>query len=140
MSDAQTLRAYAARAAEYARFTGDFVDPLLAEFLARLPENGHILDLGCGPGRDAAIMAEAGYRVTAVDAVPEMVAMAARHPDVETRIMRFDEMSWRHAFDGIWANFSLLHAQRGAMSHHLAAIARALKPGGYLHLALKTGS
>ncbi len=43
-------------------------------------------------------------------------------------------------YDGIWANFSLLHAPRADMPRHFAAIHRALKPGGLFQIALKTGT
>ncbi len=42
-------------------------------------------------------------------------------------------------FDGIWANFSLLHAARSDLPRYLAAIAHALKPGGVFHIGMKTG-
>lgn len=41
------------------------------------PEARSILDLGCGTGRHALLLAEAGYRVTGVDRSPEMLAMAS---------------------------------------------------------------
>ena len=43
-------------------------------------------------------------------------------------------------YDGVWANFSLLHAAREDFPRHLAAIQKALKPGGAFHIALKAGT
>src|SRR5262249_40561947 len=37
------------------------------------PAGGHLLDLGCGTGLDAAELAGRGYSVTATDWSPEMV-------------------------------------------------------------------
>jgi SAM-dependent methyltransferase len=139
MSDPETLRVYARRAGEYADFADSYDDPLLAAFIAALPPGARVLDLGCGPGRDAAAMARAGLVVEAMDAVPEMVAMAARHPGVTAKLGRFDDLSAHARFDGIWANFSLLHAPRADLPRHLRAIKTALKPGGVFHIALKTG-
>ncbi|UWR22892.1 bifunctional 2-polyprenyl-6-hydroxyphenol methylase/3-demethylubiquinol 3-O-methyltransferase UbiG [Sulfitobacter sp. S190] len=140
MSDDETLRVYAAKTDEYARIMGHADDPLLDAFIAALPQGGTVLDLGCGPGGFAAAMARAGLRVTATDAVPEMVAMAAQHPGVDARVATFDQIEGTDLYDGIWANFSLLHAGRDALPVHLAAIARALRPGGLLHIAMKTGT
>ena len=84
-------------------------------------------------------MAKAGLVVDAVDASAEMVAMAARHPGVSARHATFDEIDATAEYDGVWANFSLLHAPRDAFPGHLAAIHRALKPGGVFYLGLKLG-
>ncbi|MEP2639308.1 class I SAM-dependent methyltransferase [Roseobacter sp.] len=141
MSDAETLRVYAQRAQDYAdRFTSNTTPPLLRAFIADLPAGGHALDLGCGPGHAAAAMAGAGLRVTALDPVAEMVALASAHAGVDTQIAGFDDIAGTNIYDGIWANFSLLHAPRPDMPRHLAALVAALKPGGRFHIGLKTGT
>ena len=141
MSDPQTIGVYDARAAEYAAKTDQYntTDPRLAAFIAACPAGGRVLDLGCGPGRAAAGMAQAGLVVEAVDASAAMVEMAGRHPGVTARQARFDEIAGTAAYDGIWANFSLLHAPRAEFPRHLAALHRALKPGGVFLIGLKLG-
>ena len=139
MSDARTLAAYQARAADYAARFGDRgPDADLRAFLDAVPPGARVLDLGCGPGRSAAAMAEAGLAVEAWDAAPAMVDLA-RGRGVAARLARFDDLEARGAYDGVWANFSLLHAPRAALPGHLRAVARALRPGGRLHLGMKTG-
>lgn len=139
MSDARTLAVYEARAADYAaRFRGA-ADADLQAFAAALPPGGRVLDLGCGPGGSAALMAEAGLAVEAWDASPAMVRLA-RGRGLEARVARFEELEAEGLYDGVWANFSLLHAPRAALPGHLAAVARALRPGGRLHLGMKTGT
>jgi len=142
MSDPETLAVYAAKVGDYVALTGDGAtrDPLLRAFIADLPTGGHVLDLGCGPGHAAATLAEAGLHVTATDAVAEMVEIAAQHPGVTARVATFDDISEAAAYDGIWANFSLLHAPRADMPRNLSALHRALTPNGLLHIALKTGT
>lgn len=142
MSDPETLAVYAAKVGDYVALTGDGAtrDPLLRAFIADLPTGGQVLDLGCGPGHAAATLAEAGLHVTATDAVAEMVDIAAQHPGVTARVATFDDLSEAAAYDGIWANFSLLHAPRADMPRHLSALHRALKASGLLHIALKTGT
>ena len=138
--DKKTLGVYGARAQDYAAITGDLTgDKHLAIFIAALPPGAHVLDIGCGPGRAAGQMAAAGLRVDAIDAAPEMVAMAAAQPGVTAWQATFDEIAGEALYDGIWANFSLLHAPRTAFPGHLAAIRRALKPGGLFHIGMKTG-
>lgn len=142
MSDPETLRVYAEKAGDYADLAGKALaqDPLLAAFIAAVPRGGHVLDLGCGPGAASHVMADRGVRVTATDAVPEMIEMAAAHPRVTARVATFDDIDGTDLYDGIWANFSLLHAARADMPRHLAALKTALKPGGVFHIALKSGA
>ncbi len=140
-ADHQTLNVYGAMAQDYLNVVesaGD--DPLLSAFIGALPRHAHVLDLGCGPGSAAARMAQAGARVDATDATPEMVALAATHPGVTARHATFDQIEGTDLYDGIWANFSLLHAPRRAMPRHLGALREALKPGGLFHIGMKTGT
>ena len=139
-ADRETLDVYDAQAADYARLTeSEARDTQLLAFIAALPKGGRVLDLGCGPGHAAAAMANAGLIVDATDASSEMVALAGRHKGVTAWQALFDEIDAEAAYDGIWANFSLLHAPRATMPGHLARLARALKPGGLFHIGLKTG-
>lgn len=139
-SDRETLAVYDKRAADYAaRFTGSRnVD--LETFIAALPTGAQVLDLGCGPGHAAAQMADAGHSVEATDASAEMVKLARSHPGVTARQASFDDITGTDLYDGIWANFALLHAPRSAMPGHLAALRRALRSGGLFHIGMKTGT
>ncbi len=142
MSDAETVGVYNARAGDYAEMTDrpGRIDPDLLTFMERLPAGAHVLDLGCGPGTASATMVAHGFVVTATDASAEMVALAARHAGVEARLATFEEIEGRDLYDGIWANFSLLHAPRDQMPGHLARLVTALKPGGMFHIGMKLGS
>lgn len=139
--DDETLRVYSQKADEYQKLTNDAPDddPLLRAFLAALPAQASVLDLGCGPGHFAAAIARQGHAVTATDAVPEMVAKAKAHPGVSALVASFADIAGDKIYDGIWANFSLLHADRSDMPRHLTALHTALKPGGIFHIALKSG-
>lgn len=139
-TDPKTIRTYDTHADEYARVTyTDKPDALLQAFIDAVPQKGRVLDLGCGPGTFANLMAQSGLSVDATDASAEMVARAARHQGVSAQQATFDDLTAHNRYDGIWANFSLLHAPRTAMPHHLAAIHTALRPHGVFHLAVKTG-
>ena len=142
MSDPRTLDVYAAQTDSYTEMMDREAakDPMIARFIAACPPGGLVLDLGCGAGQYARRMAEAGLRVEAIDAVPAMVTRANAYPGVKARQGRFTDVAGTAVYDGIWAYFSLLHAPRSQMDGHLAAIARALKPGGALFIGLKRGA
>lgn len=140
MTDRQTLDVYEAQAAEYERLARGEPYPILLAFMALLPEGALVLDLGCGPGIDAGHLAAEGFEVEAMDASESMVARASARPGVAARLGSFDDLAAEDLYHGVWAAFSLLHASRADLPRHLAAIARALKPGGILGLTLKEGT
>jgi len=139
--DDETIRVYGSEAARYAKVTQDAgKDPVLRLFLDHLAPGSTILDLGCGPGIASGIMAAEGHTVTATDATPEMVALADARPGVTARLATFNDIAEVGVYDAVWANFSLLHAPRADLPRHLAALVTALKPGGLLHVGMKTGT
>ncbi len=142
MSDEQTIQVYDDRTAEYARKNEEHAisDPRLKSFIEACPTGGRVLDLGCGPGVTANLMACAGLITDAVDASAEMVAMASQYPDVNARQATFHQINGTSIYDGVWANFCLLHAPRADFPTHLAAIHTALKPNGVFYIALKLGT
>lgn len=142
MSDAQTLSVYASQTDAYRDMMHREAarDEVIGPFIAALPAKARVLDLGCGPGTFAHMMADTGLRVDAWDAVPEMVAYAGGHHGVTARQALFSELDAEALYDGIWAYFSLLHAPRDALPDHLRAIRRALVPGGLALIAVKRGN
>ena len=141
MTDPRTIAVYDAKAGEYdERFTTEKENPYLAAFLAELPEGGAVLDLGCGPGHAAQRMSEAGLVVTGTDASTEMIARAQKRDVGTFYVATFNDLAEIACFDGVWANFSLLHAPRDEMPRHLAAIRASLRVDGVLHIGMKTGT
>ena len=140
-SDAKTLAFYDGAAASYAgKFGRSEPDGDMRDFMAELPAGGRVLDFGCGPGNSAAMLRDAGFRAEASDASQAMADLAREKFGIDVRVEPFDALNATDRFDGIWANFCLLHAPRADFPGHLARIHRALKPGGVLHLGLKTGT
>ncbi|WP_380054752.1 class I SAM-dependent DNA methyltransferase [Falsihalocynthiibacter sp. SS001] len=139
-ADPQTLAVYEKRVGDYAKMVAkDTPFPALEAFISALQKGAEVLDLGCGTGRAAARMAAAGLNVTAWDASPAMAAFAKENFGIDVRLATFGDLDSVDAYDGVWANFSLLHAPKSAFGDHLAAIHKALRKGGKFHLGLKTG-
>jgi len=114
--------------------------PQRLQFQAHIPPGGTVLDAGCGSGRDALAFVREGYDVTAIDGSAEMVRLSTRHTGLAVRLMSFDEIDWREAFDGVWACASLLHVPPDALPGVIGRIRRALKPGGVFFSSFKLGA
>ncbi len=139
-TDQDTIAVYDARAGDYSRMTKSLQEqPELDAFIAALPPGGRVLDLGCGPGFYAAWMAQQGMQVDAVDASREMVNLAAKQPGVTAWQAQFDQIDATDTYDGIFANFSLLHAPHAEFPGHLSRLRKAGRPGVVLHLGMKLG-
>lgn len=140
MKDERTILVYDEKADDYAtRFDNDKPGAALKDFIERMPDGANVLDLGCGTGGASAHMCEAGLNVTGTDASGKMLEHARMKSKATFKQAVFDDLNDVAAYDGIWANFSLLHAARADMPRYLAAIHTALKPNGVFHIGMKTG-
>ncbi|MBX5220082.1 class I SAM-dependent methyltransferase [Rhizobium sp. NLR9b] len=111
----------------------------LDAFLARLAPGAAILELGCGGGQDSAYMLSQGFDVTPTDGSPELAAQAEARIGRKVKVMLFEDLNAEVAFDGVWAEASLLHVPRSALPDIFARIHRALRTGGILHASFKSG-
>ena len=141
MPDAKTIAFYDNAADRYDNLTktGSASADLIA-FMALLPAGGHVLDVGCGPARASVHMRDAGFRPDPIDASQGMIDLANNTHHINARLCTFDQINAVNTYDGVWANFSLLHAPRADLPRHIAALVTALRSGGIIHIALKTGT
>ncbi len=102
------------------------------KFLALLPKEAHILDLGCGSGRDAHYFKIQNFKITALDASEELVKLASAHIGQNVLLMKFQEIRFQSMFEGVWANASLLHVPYETLNLILKKIHASLKEGGIL--------
>ncbi|WP_422136328.1 class I SAM-dependent methyltransferase [Endozoicomonas sp. ALD040] len=108
-------------------------------FLPLIPNGGHILDAGCGSGRDARAFLNRGYKVTAFDASANLAAMASQLTGLTVQTCLFDEFQTKRQFDGIWACASLLHVPYSDLAATINHLAGFLVPGGYFYCSFKYG-
>ena len=101
-----------------------------------LPPAGTILDINCGTGIDALYFLQRGYRVTANDVSPEMIAHTRRkiaplYPQAEFRTGSFEDLGSISgpAFDAVLSNFGGLNCVRdlGPLARVSGSLVR---PGG----------
>ena len=109
------------------------------EFLALIPENGSILDAGCGSGRDTLKFKTLGYDVTAIDGSEKMCELASGHSGVKVKHMQFQEIDFDNEFDGIWASASLLHVSSEELEDVLKRLKKSLKDNGIFYASFKLG-
>lgn len=109
-------------------------------FLKLVKEGGHILDAGCGSGRDSLYFLRHGYQVTAFDSCLELAELASKLIQQNVFNFGFEEVNFSECFDGIWACASLLHVGRNKIDDVLASLIRALNPSGILYASFKYGN
>ena len=115
-------------------------DQKRAFFLKYLQPGAHILDLGCGSGRDSRAFLAQGYRVTAIDGSIELCKIASEQLGHPVRCQRFEELDDEAIYDGVWACASLLHLPTPVLKDAIYRVERALKPGGYFYASFKYGT
>jgi len=110
------------------------VEPMHRRIAAEVPiEKGHLLDVGCGGGKLAHLIAAArpNVRVVGLDASEPMLRSARRRfvgSNVEFRLGMIEESGFSSEFDFALTVLSFHHWEEPEKG--LAAVRRALVPGG----------
>jgi ubiquinone/menaquinone biosynthesis C-methylase UbiE len=139
----KTIKAYNETVEEYYKNTKGLKSSIEAahKFAAILPKNARILDAGCGPGRDAQIFAEKGFKVVGIDLAEKMIEFAKKLvPKAEFKVMDFRKLDFEdNSFDAIWFSAALLNVKKEDAAKTLSEMHRVLKPGGLMFLKVKKG-
>jgi SAM-dependent methyltransferase len=105
-----------------------------SRFASLLSPGSHILDLGCGPGRDIRIFSEGGHKPLGIELNPEFIEMARRQGDViQGDIRNISSIFTPSSFDGVWAQASLVHLEKSEIALVLDDLRDLLKPNGLLY-------
>ncbi|MGD2076871.1 MAG: methyltransferase domain-containing protein [Chloroflexota bacterium] len=111
-----------------------FVDMMRAYGLSELP----VVDVGCGPGFDAAFLRQSGLRCIGLDL--SLAMMKVGRPEFGGDYVLGDMRALPLAIvGGLWVSASMLHVPRDQAPAVLRGFARVLAPGGLLYLSLKAG-
>lgn len=110
------------------------------EFLLKyLKPHAHILDLGCGSGRDSKAFLQQGYKVTAMDGSQVLCQLASETIGQPVKCQLFSELDDINTYDAVWACASLLHLPTIELKQTLKKIEKALKDEGYFYASFKYG-
>ncbi len=137
----RTTRTYDRIASRFAaRHWNVRLERALEAFTRHLPSGASVLDLGCGPGRDVALLRERGLRVLGLDRSMGMLREAQRRVGgalvcADMRTLPLGDAS----LDGVWMCAALLHLPRAEAPIALAEVHRVLRPGGVLYVSVQRG-
>ena len=109
-----------------------FIHRLATRLRAHPPASA--LDVACGTGRHAVVMARLGYNVLGIDLSPASIAIAQRltRPNLSFQVLDMRQIPWHDRFHvalNLFTSFGYFGAEADER-RVLAGIYRALKPGG----------
>lgn len=129
-------------APSYAELVKDGADdePECLDLFAKLA-SGPVLDVGCGPGRLAALLYERGLSVIGIDLSPGMIEIARRdHPGPDYQVGSMTALELPDGeLGGVISWWSIIHLPRDVVPQALAEFHRVLAPGGVLMVGFHVG-
>lgn len=133
-----TIQYYETHSAELSkRYETAEVDLLHQRLLDTFPKGSHLLEVGCGSGREAAFLMERGYSVNCIEASGTMISRAIElHPELKGLIItcRIPEECpvAGKTYDGIYAIASIMHLEKQEVLSALELFYSLLVKGGKL--------
>ena len=132
----------------YNEKTQDFIDSTVNvdftatqdKFINKLQAGCHILDFGCGSGRDSKYFNDKGFQVTAIDGSVELCKFASALTGLNVKHMYFQDLCETEAYDAIWACSSILHLSYSDLKDVMLKMIASLKPDGIIYTSFKFGN
>ena len=139
-----TIKNYEKLAKEYYKNHNDISNiKEFIEFFAKNIKGNKILDIGCGPGRDANYFHKMGFNVTGIDLTSNFIKMASENfSEITFKIkdMRTLTDFPENYYDGLWVNASFLHIPKEEGKKTLSGFNRILKNNGIIYISVKEGN
>ncbi|MCH4886521.1 class I SAM-dependent methyltransferase [Acidaminobacter sp. JC074] len=98
--------------------------------------SGHILDLGCGSGRDSFYFSYK-YKVTSVDGSKKMIEYCESVLSNPVVHSTFEDYETQERYNGIWACASLIHVERNNLLEIIEKYLSYLKDDGIFMMSFK---
>lgn len=108
-------------------------------FIPNMPPNAHILEIGCGAGRDAKYFTDMFFHVTAIDISENMCMLTKEYtgPDLDVRCMSILDLDSSKKYDGVWALAALVHATDEELPQMLLKIKNSMQSGAEFYTVFK---
>jgi SAM-dependent methyltransferase len=135
--DFETIAYYSRNAHTVAERYESVVSGLSESFGEAFKPQSKLLDIGCGSGRDLALLTSLGHECFGVDATPEFVALSqSLHPKLNGKVLHAAlpnfEPPFGGEFDGVLCSAVLMHIVESELVPAALSIKRCLKNHGRL--------
>ncbi len=135
--DFETIAYYSRNAHTVAERYESVVSGLSESFGEAFKPQSKLLDIGCGSGRDLALLTSLGHECFGVDATPEFVALSqSLHPELNGKVLHAAlpnfEPPFGGEFDGVLCSAVLMHIVESELVPAALSIKRCLKNHGRL--------
>lgn len=136
-----TNKTYDLIAAHYAeRYWNMSLNDMLRRFTDLIQAGGRVLDLGCGPGRDVALLNERGFNTIGIDRSLGMLEQAKQRVGLQFTCADMRQLPLAAtSLDGIWMCASLLHIPHADVPDVLNEAYRVLRTNGVLYISVRQG-
>jgi len=135
--DVATINYYSENAKDVAERYESVVSSLSMSFKNAFSPRSKLIDVGCGSGRDLALLASLGHDCYGVDATPEFVALSqSLHQELQGKVIRATLPNFTPPFggefDGVLCSAVLMHISENELVPSAISIKRCLKKNGRL--------
>jgi SAM-dependent methyltransferase len=135
--DFETISYYSRNARSVAERYESVVSGLSKSFGEAFKPRSRLLDIGCGSGRDLALLTSLGHECFGVDATPELVSLSqSLHLELKGKVLHAAlpnfEPPFGGGFDGVLCSAVLMHIAESELVPAALSIKRCLENHGRL--------
>jgi SAM-dependent methyltransferase len=144
MENDETLKTYNRSAKQLAKyFQGigprvKYIEQAL-ELAGKNDGSAHVLELGCGDGRDAVEIIKRSRTYTGIDYSTGLIGIAKKVlPAADFRVADMQNFDYPYrTYDVVFAFASILHIDKASLRDLLEVVGRSLKVGGIFYISTK---